>query len=78
MPYEHGILDDRIYPLDLLAPEAYIELLPRGIGFERWGTFGRQARATDATLHRSPALWEILDRHTQAGFRRMWKLAIEE
>lgn len=62
LPYEHGILDDRIYPLDLLAPEAYIQLLPRGIGFARWGTFGRQARATDATWHRSPALWEILDR----------------
>lgn len=62
LPYDHGILDDRIFPLDLLAPDAYIKLLPRGIGFARWGTFGRQSRATDATFRRSPALWEILDR----------------
>jgi hypothetical protein len=62
LPYEHGIVDGRIFPLDLLAPDAYIKLLPRGIGFSRWGTFGRQASPTDATFHRSPALWEILDR----------------
>lgn len=62
LPYEHGILGDEIYPFDLLAPAAFLALLPRGIGFSHWGTFGRQARPTEAVFRRSPALWGILDR----------------
>ncbi len=61
LPYEHGVVSHRVYPADLIQPGALLKLLPAGIGFPVWGTFGRSAKPVDADFRRSPALWEILD-----------------
>jgi uncharacterized membrane-anchored protein len=61
-PYRHGVVAERVYPAPWLAPGATLELLPAGIGFARWGTFGARPRRADATDRRVLALWEILPR----------------
>jgi len=61
-PYRHGLVSERVWPAPWLAPGATLELLPAGIGFTRWGTFGARPRRADARDRRALALWEILPR----------------
>jgi len=61
-PYQHGVVSERVWPAPWLAPGATLELLPVGIGFARWGTFGADPRPADARDRRALALWEILPR----------------
>ncbi len=61
LPYGHGVLDDRVFPAELLGRGVRLRLLPTLPGFATWGVPGRP-RPTDAQSRQSPALWEILAR----------------
>lgn len=58
-PYKHGIMGRRPYPADFLAPGAELRLLPAGVSFRRWGTFG-MAPLPGRHPRKALALWEIL------------------
>ncbi len=60
-PYKNGLVSDRLHPLPALGRGVRLELLPRGIGFDRWGTF-RPGVASDGRLRRTRAIWEVLPR----------------
>ncbi|HEX6901746.1 MAG TPA: alkaline phosphatase family protein [Thermoanaerobaculia bacterium] len=60
-PYKHGIMGRRPYPADFLAPGAELRLLPAGVSFRRWGTFGREP-LPNRPPRKALALWEILPR----------------
>lgn len=60
-PYKHGIMGRRPYPADFLAPGAELSLLPAGVSFRRWGTFGRGPLPVRHP-RKALALWEILPR----------------
>lgn len=62
-PFEHGVLGERIHPAPFVEPGAELRLLPRGIGFSHWGTFGIPDRPeAGARVRRVRALWEVLPR----------------
>jgi hypothetical protein len=61
LPYGHGVLDDQVFPADLLGRGVRLRLLPTLPGFATWGVLGR-SRPADAQSRQSPALWEILAR----------------
>lgn len=62
-PFEHGVLGGRVYPAPFVAPGAELRLLPRGIAFARWGTFGLASRPEDGgRVRRVRTLWEVLPR----------------
>jgi len=62
-PFEHGVLGGRIFEAPFIAPGAELRLLPRGIAFPRWGTFGLPSHPEDgARVRRSRTLWEVLPR----------------
>jgi hypothetical protein len=62
-PFEHGVLGGRVHPAPFVAPGAALRLLPRGIGFARWGTFGLPSRPEDrGRVRRVRTLWEVLPR----------------
>ncbi len=60
-PYEHGVVDDRSYRADFIAPGAELRLLPLGLGFRRWGV-GPEVRRPSGATRRTLALWEICTR----------------
>lgn len=62
-PFEHGVLGRPVHAAGFLAPGAELRLLPAGLGFARWGTFGLPRRPEDAAAaRRVRALWEVLPR----------------
>lgn len=61
-PYKHGLVSQYVYPVPWLAPDGQLEILPRWLGFRRWGLFGAEPRPTDARDRRALALWQILPR----------------
>ena len=62
-PYEHGVLGARIHAAGFIHPGAELRLLPMGLGFDRWGTFGRPDRPEEAAgVRRVRTVWEVLPR----------------
>jgi hypothetical protein len=61
-PYKHGLVAERSYPAPLLAPGGVLELLPAGMGFRWWGTYGTDPVPTDARDREVLATWEVLPR----------------
>lgn len=62
-PFEHGVLGGRVHEAGFVAPGAELRLLPTGLAFGRWGTFGLPSRPEDgAEARRVRALWEVLPR----------------
>jgi hypothetical protein len=61
-PYKHGLLAERRYPTPLFTPSGALDLLPAGMAFPWWGTFGADPIPTDARDRRVLAMWEILPR----------------
>jgi hypothetical protein len=61
-PYQHGVVADQVYPARFLGPGARLEVLPFGVGFERWGVDRDGRRRTGADDRRALALWEVLPR----------------
>lgn len=61
LPSDHGVVTDRTYPATAFG-EGELRLLPRGIGFSRWGTFGAETREVVDSDRAVLTLWEILDR----------------
>jgi len=60
-PFEHGVLGGRVHAAGFVAPKAELRLLPVGLGFARWGTFGLPRQAEDgAVARRARTLWEAL------------------
>lgn len=62
-PYLHGVLGTRIHAAGFIHPGAELHLLPMGLGFDRWGTFGRSDRPELAAgVRRVRTVWEVLPR----------------
>lgn len=61
-PYKHGLLADEEVPLRFLGRDASLEVLPAGLAFSAWGTFGRTPRPIDGGEREVLALWEVLPR----------------
>lgn len=60
-PYKHGVMGGPVYPAPFVAPGAELRLLPRGVGFRRWGTFGLAGDPEDqAAARRARSAWEVL------------------
>lgn len=59
-PHRHGVLANQLAPMPFLFRGAELQLLPAGIGFSRWGTFGAAARPMDRSQRRALAVWEVL------------------
>ena len=60
-PYKNGVVGNRAYPAPFVAPGATLHLLPAGLGFERWGLFGKRGWLEEGgSARRVRALWEIL------------------
>lgn len=60
-PFEHGVLGGRVHRAPFVAPGAELRLLPWGLAFPRWGTFGAGSEPEDSgAVRRAGALWEIL------------------
>ncbi|HEX2163527.1 MAG TPA: alkaline phosphatase family protein, partial [Thermoanaerobaculia bacterium] len=62
LPYKHGLLADAEVPAPLLGPGAALEVLPAGLGFSAWGTFGQEPRPLDGAESEALALWRVLPR----------------
>lgn len=60
-PYQHGIVSREIYSADFLASGATFSLLPAGVDFTTWGTFGR-SRPFNGTDKRALDIWHVLYR----------------
>jgi hypothetical protein len=61
-PHRHGIVGEGIFPAPLLGRGVELRLLPAGLGFRHWGTFGavpRRVRRSDAQA--LPG-WQLLAR----------------
>lgn len=62
-PHEHGVLGVRLHAAGFIRPGADLRLLPVGLGFSRWGTFGLPDRPEDAAeVRRVRTVWEVLPR----------------
>lgn len=62
-PFEHGVLGGRVHEAGFVAPGAELRLLPTGLAFGRWGTFGLPSRPEEGTeARRVRTLWEVLPR----------------
>ena len=61
LPHRHGILGDHLYDVGFLHPGARLNLLPLGLGIERWG-IQPPAHTIDSTSMRALPLWEIFAR----------------
>lgn len=60
-PYRHGVVGATLYAAPFVGRGAALHLLPRGIGFQRWGTW-RLDRRLSSDQVRGLALWQILPR----------------
>lgn len=72
-PYQHGIVGERTFAADALAPGERLSLLPLGMGFEHWGILA-PGRAIDSTTARARPLWEILSRLGMSAGTIAWPL----
>jgi hypothetical protein len=61
-PHRHGVVANQLEPAPFLYRGAELELVPAGVGFTRWGTFGASSRPVDKSQRRALAVWEILAR----------------
>ena len=61
-PHRHGVLANQLLPAPFLFRGAELQLVPAGIGFSRWGTFGAAERPMDRSQRHALAMWEILAR----------------
>lgn len=62
-PFEHGVLGGRVHAAPFVAPGEELRLLPWGIGFSHWGTFGAGSEPEPSgAVRRAQALWEVLPR----------------
>ena len=61
LPFRHGVVGHRTFDVPFLGGDASLNLLPIGIGFEHWGTWG-SGKAASAEIRRVRSLWEILSR----------------
>lgn len=61
-PYKHGQLADEKVRVRFLGRDAALEILPAGMAFSAWGTFGRTPRPVDGGEREVMALWEVLPR----------------
>lgn len=61
-PYKHGLLADEKVRVRFLGRDAALEVLPAGLAFSTWGTFGRTPRPVDGGEREALALWEVLPR----------------
>jgi hypothetical protein len=59
-PSKHGVTGSARYTAAFLGPGAELRLLPAGIGFRLWGTFGGRQRGERPPERRAAALWELL------------------
>ena len=62
LPYKHGILGEERWPAPWLGEGATLEVLPTGLGFAAWGTFGAEPVRVGAGERLALALWEVLPR----------------
>lgn len=62
LPYRHKILGWQQFPAPFLAPGAMMRLLPMGVSFSHWGTFGVRPQPVDARNRSGLAAWEVLAR----------------
>ncbi len=60
-PYRHGVLDDHVHKSPFLGGDNFFSLLPIGLGFEFWGTWGARRR-TSTDRQAVLSVWEILSR----------------
>ncbi len=61
-PYRHGVVGERVFGTPFLPHQVpSLKLLPLGIAFEAWGTWGAVSQADSRTPRVRP-LWEILSR----------------
>ncbi|HSF41187.1 MAG TPA: alkaline phosphatase family protein [Thermoanaerobaculia bacterium] len=61
-PDKHGVTGARVYRAPWAGPDAQLRLLPVGISFRNWGTFGDPGYRLLTYSRKSLALWEILPR----------------
>ncbi|HXT49683.1 MAG TPA: alkaline phosphatase family protein [Thermoanaerobaculia bacterium] len=61
-PHRHGVVANQLEPAPFLFPGAELQLVPAGVGFTHWGTFGAASRPVDKSQRRALATWEILAR----------------
>lgn len=61
-PYRHGVVGAQVYRAPILGPGQELRILPRGLGFDGWGTLGAGARRADGRDRGALALWEIAAR----------------
>lgn len=61
-PYKHGIVGSQVETAPFLGADVELRLVPLGLGFGRWGTFGASARPFAGDDLRALTLWEILGR----------------
>ncbi|HKV10519.1 MAG TPA: alkaline phosphatase family protein [Thermoanaerobaculia bacterium] len=61
-PDKHGVTGARVYRAPWAGPDAQLRLLPVGISFRNWGTFGDPGYRLVTYSRESLTLWEILPR----------------
>jgi len=61
-PFRHAIVDGVVHPTPGLGLGAELRLLPLGVGFDRWGTYGAGGRQLTRDDRQALAIWEILGR----------------
>ncbi|MDP9120243.1 MAG: alkaline phosphatase family protein [Acidobacteriota bacterium] len=61
-PYQHGVTGGPVFGADHIAHGSELNLLPVGIGFERWGLLGSGGRLPQSYTRGALALWEVLPR----------------
>lgn len=71
-PHRHGIVSEELYPLPFLGAAQELRLLPAGIGFSAWGTFGVEPVAVDSTHCTSLTLPQVLSRLQVASGMLGW------
>jgi Type I phosphodiesterase / nucleotide pyrophosphatase len=61
-PFRHGVVGSSVQSMPALGSGMEMRILPRGIGFGRWGTFGARSRRVDGRDRNAATLWEVLSR----------------
>jgi len=62
LPYKHGVVGEHRWPAPWLGRDAALEVLPAGLGFASWGTFGTAPERVGTRERLALALWEVLPR----------------
>jgi hypothetical protein len=61
-PYRHNIVGEEVFPAPFLGSGTELRLLPAGLGFRYWGTFGAVPREVQRTDAGALAIWQIMAR----------------